>query len=181
MSKIRKWSESYVSFDFTKVTRNNRDCAQCLPCSAMMSNAPLRPSKLINHCDKKHRQRKNDDFDALSAKRVRYDLEATLPYLGFTVEEKPTLQCSYEVAYEIAKCKKPHTIVEKLIKPYAEKMLEIMIGWGRKRKPSKFCSLMMSFADGLVTWLLMCASKFAPKSSKARSRLALKWTKGIYR
>ena len=48
---------------------------------------------------KKHPQRKDDDIDALSAKRVRYDLEATLPHLGFTVEEKLTLECSYEVAY----------------------------------------------------------------------------------
>ena len=63
-----------------------------------------------NHRDKKHPQRKDDDINALSDKRVRYDLEATLPHLGFKVEGKPTLQCSYEVAYRIAKCKKPHTI-----------------------------------------------------------------------
>ena len=132
MSKIR--SESYVPFGFTKVTRNGRDCAQCLHCSVVMSNASLRPSKPKNHRDKKHPQRKDDDIDALSAKRVRYDLEATLPHLGFTVVEKLTLRCSYEVAYQIAKCKKPHTIVEELIKPCAEKMVEIMIGSGAKKK-----------------------------------------------
>ena len=102
MSKIRKRSESYVSFDFTKVTSNGRDCAQCLYCSFVMSNASLRPSKLYSHCDKKHLQKKDDDIDALSAKRVRYDLEATLPHLGFTVEEKPTLHCCYEATYRIA-------------------------------------------------------------------------------
>ena len=31
---------------------------------------------------------------------------------------------------------------------------------------------MTPFANGLTIWLLMCANEFAPKSSKARSRLA---------
>ena len=44
-----------------------------------------------NHRDKKHPQRKDNDIDTLSAKRVRSDLEATLPHLRFTVEKKPTL------------------------------------------------------------------------------------------
>ena len=70
----------------------------------------------------------------MSAKSVRYNLEATLHYLGFTVVEMPTLQCSYEVEYRIAKCKKPHAIAEELIKPCAEKMVETMIGLGAKKK-----------------------------------------------
>ena len=93
-----------------------------------MSNASLRPFKLKNHRDKKHFQRKDDDINALSAKRVRYDLEATLTHLGFTVEVKPTLQCSYEVAYRIGKSKTLHTIAEELMKPCAEKIIEILIG-----------------------------------------------------
>ena len=67
-------------------------------CLVVISNASLRPSKLKNHQDKKDAQRKDDDVDALSAKTARYDLEATLPHFGFTLEEKPTLQRSYEVA-----------------------------------------------------------------------------------
>ena len=68
----------------------------------------------------------------LSAKKVQYGLDATLRHLGFTVEEKPTIQCNYEIAYrsEIVKCKKPQTITEKLIKPCAEKMVELMIDRG---------------------------------------------------
>ena len=62
------------------------------------------------------------------------DVEATLPHLGFTVEEKPTLQWSFEVAYRIAKCKKPHTIAEELIKSCTEKMVETMIESGAKKK-----------------------------------------------
>ena len=133
LSKIRKWSESYVSYGFTKVTRKGRDCAHCLHCSVVMSNASLRPSKLKNHRNKKHSRNKVDDIDALSAKRD-LNLKATLPHFGFGVEEKPIFQSSYEVAYRIAKCKKPHTIAKQLIKPCAEKMVEIMIGSGAKKK-----------------------------------------------
>ena len=65
-------------------------------------------------------------------------LEATLPHFEFRPEEKPALQCSYEVAYRIAKCKKPHTIAEDLIKPCVEKMVELMIGPGAKKKIQQF-------------------------------------------
>ena len=70
---------------------------------------------------------KEDNVDALSAKRSRYDREATLPKFGIRPEEKP-VQSSYEVAHRVEKCKKPHTIAENLIKPCAEKMVELMIG-----------------------------------------------------
>lgn len=134
MSKVRKWTDSYVKFGFTKVIRDGVDCAQCLHCSVVMANASLRPSKLSNHRDKVHPQRKDDNIDALSTKRARYDREATLPKFGFRPEEKPALQSSYEVAYRIVKCKKPHTIAEELIKPCTEKMVELMIGPEAKKK-----------------------------------------------
>nr|XP_039265785.1 protein ZBED8-like [Styela clava] len=70
----------------------------------------------------------------MAAKRVRFDKEATLTNFGFLPEEKPALECSYEVAYRIAKCKKPHTITEDLIKPCAEKIVELLIGPKEKRK-----------------------------------------------
>ena len=134
MSKIRKWSDSYVSFGFTKVSRDGQNCAQCLYCSVVMANASLCSSTLQNHRDKKHPQRSNDNVDVLSAKRVRFERKRTLPHFGFSTEEKPALQCSYKVAYRIAKCKKSHTIAEELIKPCAEKIIELIIEPGAKKK-----------------------------------------------
>ena len=37
-----------------------------------------------------------------------------------------SMQLGYEVAYRIAKCEKPHFIAEELIKPCAEKMVEVV-------------------------------------------------------
>ena len=72
---------------FTKVNRNVLDCAQCLHCSVVTSNESLRPSKLANNREKKHSRRKGDDAHALSAKKTRYDQEATLPHCGFLPEK----------------------------------------------------------------------------------------------
>ena len=78
MSKIRKWNDDYVAFGFTTVNRNGLDCAQCLHCSYVMSNASLRPSKLANHRDKKHPQIKIADIETMSVKRARYDRKASI-------------------------------------------------------------------------------------------------------
>ena len=175
MSKICKCSESYVSFGLTKVTQNDGDFAQCLRCSVVMLNASLQPSKKTIAMKRISKKRMMTSMLCLP-KENDMTWKATLPRLRFTLEEKPTLQCSYKVGYWIAKWEKLHTIAEELIKPCAEKMVEIMIGSGEKNS-SKFRSRMTTFADGLTTWLLMCASKFAPKSNKAHSRPGFNWTR----
>ena len=46
----------------------------------------------------------------------------------FSPRQKPLLQASYQVAYQIAKSKKPHTVGEELIKPRVLKMADIVLG-----------------------------------------------------
>ena len=142
----------------------------------MLSNESLYPSKQANRRDKKHPLVKYDDANALSAERTRYDRVATLPHIGFLPEEKPAFQYSYEVAYQIAECKKPRTIVEYLIKSCVKKLVESMIGPEVKNNFQKVFTLTTTFFYELKTWLLMCASKFAVKSSKVISRQAFDWT-----
>ena len=62
------------------------------------------------------------------AKRARYDMRATLPALGFSLTSQPLLCASYEVSLIIAKAKALHTAGEKLIKPSAVKMAQILLG-----------------------------------------------------
>ena len=60
------------------------------------------------------------------AKRARYDIRGTLPALGFCQTFQPLLCTSHEVSLIIAKA--PHTAGEKLIKPSAVKMAQILHG-----------------------------------------------------
>ena len=54
--------------------------------------------------------------------------------MDFSPTEKPLLRASYEVAYQIAKSKKPHTIGEELIKPCALEMAKIVLGKEAEKK-----------------------------------------------
>ncbi|XP_076372943.1 protein FAM200C-like [Tachypleus tridentatus] len=99
------------------------------------SNANLKPSKLDEHFKNKHGGRDaGNDIVTLRVKRARFDQVSTLPTYGFSPTEKPLLRASYEVAYQIAKSKKPHTIGEELIKPCALEMAKIVLGKEAEKK-----------------------------------------------
>ena len=51
-----------------------------------------------------------------------------LPALGFFLTSQPFLHASYKVSLITAKTKVPHTAGEKLIKPSAVKMAQILLG-----------------------------------------------------
>ena len=69
-----------------------------------------------------------DSVETFKAKRARYDMRRTLPELGFCLTSQPLLCASYKVSLIIAKAKPPHTAGEKLIKPSAVKMAQILLG-----------------------------------------------------
>ena len=79
----------------------------------------------------------NTTLAEFKIKRARYDEKAILPVFGFVLIDKPILTASYEVAYLIAKQGKPHTIGEKLVKPAALKMANIMLGKAAENKLSQ--------------------------------------------
>ena len=55
-------------------------------------------------------------------------MRGTLPALGFCLTSQPLLRASYEVSLITTKAKAPHTAGEKLIKPSAVKMAQILLG-----------------------------------------------------
>ena len=69
-----------------------------------------------------------DSVEMFKPKRARYSMRATRPALGFCLTFQPHLRALYEVSLIIAKAKAPHTAGEKLIKPSAVKMAQILLG-----------------------------------------------------
>ncbi|XP_076325352.1 protein FAM200C-like [Tachypleus tridentatus] len=136
MSKKRKWNDEYIKFGFTCTTeKDGTQRPQCILCSTLFSNANLKPSKLDEHFKNKHGGRDaGNDIVTLRVKRARFDQVGTLPTYEVSPTEKPLLRASYEVAYQIAKSKKPHTIGEELIKPCALEMAKIVLGKEAEKK-----------------------------------------------
>ena len=79
-------------------------------------------------------------------KRARFRAAGALSKLGFCSEDKAGLKASYRVAYRIAKEKKPHTIGERLIKPYAMDMVELVCGVEQKENLRKLLCQTIQYA-----------------------------------
>ena len=92
-----------------------------------MGNDSSKPSKLKRHKELNHEEN-TDSVETFKAKRARYDVKGTLPALGVCLTSQPTLRASYEFSLMIAKVKAPRTAGEKLIKPSAVKMAQILLG-----------------------------------------------------
>ena len=115
---------------FTCTENDELQKPQCILCNAVFSNANMKPSKLQEHFSNKHGGSgvESHDFESLKTKRARFQSRGTLPRLGFVSVDKSLLLASYQVAYKVAKSKKPHTIAEELIKPYALEMATTVLG-----------------------------------------------------
>uniref|UniRef100_UPI00358EA82C protein FAM200C-like n=1 Tax=Myxine glutinosa TaxID=7769 RepID=UPI00358EA82C len=137
MSKRRKWNDDYVRFGFTCITGNDGlQKPQCTLCSVVFSNSNLKPSKLQEHFKNKPggAEVEGHHVGSLKIKRTRFDSVGTLPKLGFVSVEKTLLLASYQVAYAVAKSKKPHTIAEDLIKPCALEMATTFLSKEARKK-----------------------------------------------
>ena len=134
IDKIRFWNDSYIQYGFTKVIGCNKlDNAQCTLCNTTLGNDSLKPSKLKRHKELKHKENM-DSVETFKVKRARYDMRGTLPALGFSLTSQPLLRASYEVSLITAKTKATHTAGEKLIKPIAVKMAQILLGQNEAKR-----------------------------------------------
>ena len=95
--------------------------------NTVLSNDSLKPSKLKRHKELKHKEN-TDSVETFKAKKARSDMRGTLPALGFCLTSQPLLRASYKVSLIIVKAKASHTAGEKLIKPSAVKMAQILLG-----------------------------------------------------
>ena len=131
MSKISKWNDSYISFGFTKVTRNGRNCAQYLYYSVVMSNASLRPSKLksIKSIPK---GRMMTSMLCLPKSTIRPGSDAI--YLGFTVEENLLFNAAMRWHIKLRSVRSRILLLRNLSSHAQKKMVEIVFGSGAKKK-----------------------------------------------
>lgn len=115
VTKKRKYSEEYINYGFTSILADGTEKPQCVLCFKVLGNDSMRPSKLKHHLQTIHPHYAEKDPD-------------------FFRRSSSVVEASYEVALEIAKQKKPHTIGETLIKPCTLKMVKRVLGDASERK-----------------------------------------------
>ena len=134
MTKYRKYSENYLKMGFTSKSDNDKEKPQCVLCYAVLSNPAMKSSKLKRHLQKKHPEHMEKDLSffqrqKLSLKRQNQDASGY-----FYQQSTASVQASFDVALQIAKHEKPHTIGETLIKPCALNMVKLILGETRAKK-----------------------------------------------
>jgi hypothetical protein len=128
-SKKIKYDNSYKLYGFTFITeRDGTQKPQCFICGKILANGSIKPVKLKEHLVSLHPQHASDNLEVFQTKKARFENVGTLTKLGFVPPQKPCLEASYKIAYFIARNKKPHTIGESLIKPYALEMVKLVCG-----------------------------------------------------
>ncbi|GFR05750.1 protein FAM200B [Trichonephila clavata] len=124
----RKYTESFLQFDFTFQNYKGNEQPLCLICNELLTPESMKPSKLKRHLESKHVSYVNkpkEYFESLYKSLNKEEKKFLDKFM--TVNEKYLL-ASYEVSYCIAKNKKPFTIGEDLVLPTAIKMVEILHG-----------------------------------------------------
>ena len=134
MNKKRKYLEEYLKFGFTSIVSNGTEKPQCVLCNVVLSAESMKPSKLKRHLETKHSNHAKKDVDFFrrheaGLKRQRLDRTGS-----FQQQNEALVQASYEIAFEIAKQKKPHTIGETLVKPCLLKSVKILLGESSEAK-----------------------------------------------
>lgn len=87
----------------------------------------MKPNKLKRHLETLHSEYVKKPREFFVAKLKSYEKETSLFKKTLSINEKALL-ASYKVAYQLARCKKPHLIGEELILPAAIQIVEIMFG-----------------------------------------------------
>ena len=113
----RKYMESFLKFGFIQCPDTDQlPRPQCVICATVLGNETMKPSRLIRHLNTKHSDLVNKPTELFMRKSDALKIENKI-----ISQASPTdtslLTAPYLISLQIAKCKKPYSIGEELIKP----------------------------------------------------------------
>lgn len=126
--KCRQYSIEYLKYGFT-YSPTSQSLPMCLICRKVFSNEAMKPSRLQEHLNKIHADKKNKDLSYFQELEKQYLKQPTISNL-FALSSKQDddgLRASYNVSLLIAKSGKPHTIGEELILPAVQEILKTVL------------------------------------------------------
>ena len=135
MSRKRNYRNDFIEYGFTSIMDKDIEKPQCVICLKIICPESMKASKLKDHLNRTHPL-------LLSKPREFFERQADInkiqrldaPGKDCVYDRRDASHASYEVAWLIARNKKPHTIGEELIKPAAEVMTRLMCGGEQAKK-----------------------------------------------
>lgn len=126
--KCRLYSIEYLKYGFT-YSPTNQSLPMCLICQKVFSNEAMKPSRLQEHLNKTHPDRKDKDLSYFQGLEKKYLKQPTISNLfaSSSKQEDDGLRASYNISMLIAKAGKPHTIGEELILPAVKEVLKTVL------------------------------------------------------
>ena len=110
--KKRKYSETYLKFEFTFTINNGLDIPVCVLCQKSLGNDSMKPSLLTQHLERAHPEFKDKELDFFKHRESVFKKQCLDKRGMFFQQTNASLKAFYEVSLMIAKQKKAHTIGE---------------------------------------------------------------------
>lgn len=126
--KKRRYSEEYIKYGFTVISKNGIEMPQCVICAKVLSPGAMKPSLLQRHLQGCHQELKGKDVDYFKRKEAMLNHSRLDQSGSIHQSTKAALHASYVVSLRIAQQKKPHSIGETLILPCTKDIVKIMLG-----------------------------------------------------
>lgn len=127
--KRRQYNAEYIKYGFIENKSTNPTSPMCLLCQKTFSNEAMKPSRLQDHLNKKHADKKNKNvafFQDLEKKYIARPTVSSL-YSSSTKQNDDGLRASYNISLLIAQAGKPHTIGEELILPAIKEVITTVL------------------------------------------------------
>ena len=112
-----KSMDSYLKFGFIQCPDTDQlSRPQGVICATVLGNEAMKPSRLIRHLNRKHSDFVNKHIKFFMSKRDALKIEKKIISQASNTDTS-LLTASYLISLQIAKCKKPYSIGEEVIKP----------------------------------------------------------------
>jgi len=123
--KCRQYSQHYLKFGFI-ASPTNKSIPMCLLCEKTFSNDSMKPSKMKDHLERIHCDKKSKELDYFKTLKTNFRSRPRLETF-FKSPANADLQggqkASYNIALNIAKKGKPFCIGEEVIVPALEEVI----------------------------------------------------------
>ena len=124
--KCRHYSLDYLKFGFI-CSLTNETIPMCLLCEKAFGNDYMKPSKMKDHLERVHSDKKNKELEFFKKLKEKFTCRPTIK--GFMkqsteVETEGGLIASYKISLNIAKSGKPYTLAEEIVLPAIKDVIE---------------------------------------------------------